>query len=57
MNLYFMLLGFVAVLHLRHILNQLLGVLRYFVLYIILHLDRVGLAAHRQQQHRSNNLP
>jgi hypothetical protein len=57
MNLDFMLLGFVAVLHLRNILNQLLVVLRYFVLYVVLHLDRVGLGAHCQQQHGCNNLP
>lgn len=57
MNFYVMRLGLVAVLDLRHILNHLLDMLRYSVLYMFLHLDRVGLGAHCQQQHRSNNLP
>jgi hypothetical protein len=57
MNLDFMLLGFVAVLHLRHILNQLLIMLRNFVLYVVLHLDGVGLGTHCQQQHRDSSLP
>jgi hypothetical protein len=58
-NLDFMLLGFVAVLHLRHIVNQLLVMLRYLVLYIFVDLDRVGLGAHSQQQQKQcgNNLP
>jgi hypothetical protein len=58
-NLDFMLLGFVVVLQLRHILNELFVMLRYLVLYIVVDLDRVGLGAHcqQQQQQSGNNLP